>query len=431
LTAEVVVIADDFTGGNAAAAGFRRTGMRAATVNLNRLESAASRLVADFDVVVVITDARHATGPEVANAVCLALDRIGPARLVCNRIDTTLRGSIGESSAAALRHVRRALPERRVVALCVPAHPAAGRQTVGGVQLLDGVRLEETEVAHDPLDPILHSEVDLVLSRGTDLSVAKLGLNVVTSSSDRLPAELRDVAGSCDVIVVDALTEAHLDRVARAAAQIDQEIAWMGVDPGPFSAALARRLGIGRSHGASRSPVLMVSGSATRLTIQQLRTAISERRVVSVQPYFVDRAPGRLDTERTTEAVKTALRNAESGDVVLLATALDDAHVLPVDRQTATALAADLAAITRAAISACVIGGLYTTGGDVTVSVLHELDAEALEAEGEVMPLAVAGRLVGGPWAGLPVVTKGGLVGGADAALRCIDHLELMKTHSH
>jgi hypothetical protein len=42
-----------------------------------------------------------------------------------------------------------------------------------------------------------------------------------------------------------------------------------------------------------------------------------------------------------------------------------------------------------------------------------------------VIPLAVAGTVVGGPWDGLQMVTKGGLVGGADAALLCLEHLRL------
>jgi hypothetical protein len=40
-----------------------------------------------------------------------------------------------------------------------------------------------------------------------------------------------------------------------------------------------------------------------------------------------------------------------------------------------------------------------------------------------VVPLAVAGSLVGGPWDGLPVVTKGGLVGDAGTTVACLDHL--------
>ena len=37
--------------------------------------------------------------------------------------------------------------------------------------------------------------------------------------------------------------------------------------------------------------------------------------------------------------------------------------------------------------------------------------------------MAVAGSLVGGPWDGLQIVTKGGLVGDARTTIACLDHL--------
>jgi D-threonate/D-erythronate kinase len=44
------------------------------------------------------------------------------------------------------------------------------------------------------------------------------------------------------------------------------------------------------------------------------------------------------------------------------------------------------------------------------------LGAGRLSAAGEVAPLCPRGTVAGGPWAGLPLVTKGGLVG-EDATL--------------
>ena len=54
---------------------------------------------------------------------------------------------------------------------------------------------------------------------------------------------------------------------------------------------------------------------------------------------------------------------------------------------------------------------------------LAELGSHGLEISDEVVPLAVAGTLVGGPWDGLQIVTKGGLVGDAGTTIACIDHL--------
>ena len=59
----------------------------------------------------------------------------------------------------------------------------------------------------------------------------------------------------------------------------------------------------------------------------------------------------------------------------------------------------------------------------MTTAILEEMEAHGLEVEDEVVPLAVAGRVVGGRWSGLPVITKGGLVGDVDTTLACLERL--------
>jgi len=66
------------------------------------------------------------------------------------------------------------------------------------------------------------------------------------------------------------------------------------------------------------------------------------------------------------------------------------------------------------------LAGLFLTGGAVARAVLERLGAHGIWVEGEVLPLAALGRLADGPFAGLAVVTKGGMVGGDDALVRCL-----------
>lgn len=91
-----------------------------------------------------------------------------------------------------------------------------------------------------------------------------------------------------------------------------------------------------------------------------------------------------------------------------------------LDADTAAGLPALLGAAMRGVLDAHTIGGLYVTGGDVTAGVLTALDAEGLRVIAEILPLAVIGHVVGGPHDGLALVTKGGLIGDADAAVACL-----------
>jgi PAS domain-containing protein len=60
--------------------------------------------------------------------------------------------------------------------------------------------------------------------------------------------------------------------------------------------------------------------------------------------------------------------------------------------------------------------GVVASGGHMASRLVDALGADRLGVAGEVAPLCPRGTVQGGPWSGLPVVTKGGLVG-EDATL--------------
>jgi D-threonate/D-erythronate kinase len=417
----VLLVADDLTGANAAAAGFAGAGLRAVTVGRRSPWDGVAAPVTGFDVVVRCVEARHCTAEEAAARTAAAVRAEWPVPLVCNRVDTTLRGNVGATTAAVLRSVTE-LSGRRAVALCAPAHPAAGRVTVQGAQLLGGRRLEHTELADDPRWPARTSDVSAVVAAQADLRTAHLPVSVVTAGEEALrEAMCEALDGGAELVVADALTEEHLHRVAgAAAAAAGEDVTWVSVDPGPASVALARALGL--TGHAERRPLLAVCGSATRLTRTQLRRLTSERAVSVVRAVVEDDRPVP-DVESTASRLAAALDEADPGQTVLLTTVLDHDDVRPVSAAVAGRLPVALARATGSALAQHAVDGLFSTGGDVTAALLTELGAVGLEAVGEVVPLAVAGTLEGGPHAGLPVVTKGGLVGGPETVLDCLDHL--------
>lgn len=419
--ARVLVVADDLTGANACAAGFARAGLRAVTLGRSDHWGTIAEFHPRFDVIVVTTDSRHAAPEEVPGPVQGAVRAGWPVELLSTRIDTTLRGNVGVAAEAMLTAVRE-LSDRRVVALCLPAHPAAGRVTVEGHQLLGGRRLEQTELAHDARTPVDTSEVADVLTRSTDLAVGNLPLRLVTGPPDELTAAVRDLLDEgVDVVVADAMTVEHLDRVAVAAASAAaDDVQWVTVDPGPGAVAMASALGLRSGDGLD--PLLAVSGSATELTRSQLQRLVAERPCHVVRPTPVGDTVVP-DVDATVATVRAALTTAGPGEVVLLATTLEDSDLRTLAPGEGEALPAALGRITRRVLQETSVEGLFTTGGDVTAAVLDELDGQGLEVEDEVVPLAVAGEIVAGPWAGLPMVTKGGLVGDAGTTVLCLDRL--------
>ncbi len=420
--ADILVVADDLTGANAAAAGFSRAGLRAVTASAAHHAAVVAEMVSRFDAVVATTDSRHAPA-EVARERAAAVVRAGwPSRLVCNRIDTTLRGNIG-ATTQAVRDEVAALSGRRVVVLCAPAHPAANRHTIGGTQLLDGRRLEETEVARDARTPMRTSDVVAILGQQAELRSVVVPMATVVGADDALVSTIREaVEDGVEVIVADATTVEHLDRIAAAAVAAAEglDVVWVTSDPGPASVAMAQAMGIEReSQGA---PLLVVSGSATELTRDQLRQlAVDPRVSVHRAPTVGDTAVPDLDG--TTALLSKALQDAGPKELVVLATVLDESDLRPVTAEEAEQIPLTLARAVRRNLEEHAVDGVFSTGGDVTAALLAELGSHGLEISDEVVPLAVAGSVVGGPWDGLPVVTKGGLVGDAGTTVACIDHL--------
>jgi uncharacterized protein YgbK (DUF1537 family) len=417
----VLIVADDLTGANAAAAGFARAGMRAVTIggrNGHHKASALAEFAPRFDVLVVSTDGRHAPADDTRRRTAELVEAGWPVALVCNRVDTTLRGHPGASTKAMLETVGR-LGGRRAVALCAPAHPAAGRQTVDGIQLLHGRRLELTELARDVRSPVRTSDVAELVAASAGLRAGQIPLRSVTGDPAQLVAHIQDLLPRSDVLIADAISEEHLTIAAEAAvrAGADADIAWIAVDPGPGSVALAAALGLDRP--AARPAVLVVSGSATELARSQLRRLLDDHPAAVVRA-AADPATGTLDPARLTAETLRAFDRSPAPGLVVVATALDDADVGPLD---AARLPGDLAAAMRDVLLERDVAGLLCGGGDVAAAMLSALGATGLEVEREIVPLAVAGIVVGGRWDALPVVTKGGLVGDSGTLAACVAHL--------
>lgn len=421
--AEILVVADDLTGANACAAGFARAGMRAVTVGLDRRVQSITEFHSQFDVVVATTESRHIPHKEAAEAVRAAVGAGWPVTLACARIDTTLRGNVGVAAQALIDTVTE-LSGERAVGLCIPAFPEAGRVTIGGQQLLEGRRLEDTELAHDVRSPMSTSSVREILRTHTLLTVGRIKISQITGPRAELEQAIRRLLHDpkLDVIVGDALTEEHIDILATAAVKVAREegVRMCGIDPGPASLALAKAMGLTESSGAA--PVLVVSGSSTDLTIRQLRR-LKDDGSATILPAIIS---GDLpDIEANAQAIAAAL-NARTHPVVAWASVLDRSDVRDLDPADAQRLPEIIGEIVRRALLLAGIDGLYTTGGDITAAVLTALRARGIEVEDQVLPLAVSGTIVGGSRAGTPIVTKGGLIGDDDGALICVNHLRQM-----
>ena len=89
-------------------------------------------------------------------------------------------------------------------------------------------------------------------------------------------------------------------------------------------------------------------------------------------------------------------------------------------RQAAEAVADALGELCRQIAATIQLGGLVLTGGDIALSSCRHLGAAGFRVVEEVAPGIPAAVLKGGMCDGLPVVTKAGAFGAADALVKAV-----------
>ena len=388
----IAVIADDLTGAADTGVQFVHAGYRTAV-----FFRATKVLEDDLDAVSFDTDSRAMPAGFAAKRVVDAARVASGARIVYKKLDSTLRGNVATELAAALGGARR---DRVIVA---PAFPAAGRTTVGGIQRVHGVSVDETEMANDPHTPAMEAHIPSLLADAFS-SVGALGVEDL-ADPDLVRRALEDYA----CVVADAERDADLEALVRAVAD-PARVLWAG------SAGLALALGsvypgpcagdAGVERGPIR-PVLVVVGSLSGVAREQVRRLVVEQGEVDV--------PVSGEQADAVQKAVGAARGALAGGTCAVVRS-------PEERVASSeSVLGDLAEVAALLSEEGLFEGLVLTGGATAVGVARRLGASGIRLEGEVETGVPMGVLVGpSPY---PVVTKAGGFGGQDTLEGAVEAL--------
>lgn len=423
---KIGVIADDLTGANASGVKLVRQGFQASTI----VHSATLPANSFYDAVIMDTDSRYIEEGLAKQRVARAMEQLQNwgAAIFTKRIDSTLRGNIG----AEIDEMLKGMAED-AISIVMPSFPDSGRAMAGGYLLLDGIPLQETYVSKDPIAPIKKSYVPDLIGDQSHHQVGYVGLSAVMEGQESFLNELSlQLQTGARIIVVDAMTNEQIDEVAEALASSGQTV--LCADPGPLTASYARAMS--RDY-AKKANILVAVGSATSLTGTQLAYLIEK---TGSTPVYVNPEPlasyGGSWKQEVERATKAALKQAETDRVLIVTThkpgqELVDLKAKAIEEgKSSDALAKritdGLATISRKLLTSerVQFAGCFTSGGDVTASVCALGRANGIALKDEVMPLAAYGTFDGGYFDGLPVVTKGGLIGDKKAIYECVKFIE-------
>ena len=430
----IAVIADDFTGANDNGALLAAKGFSSATclglAHWNPKEftqcdavclNAESRLLHREDAYKAVYDA------------VMEFNKEKPA-LVSKRIDSTLRGNVGAELEAVIKAMDDTHGHNQSLAVLVASYPHSGRICVGGYQIVHGVPLERSPIAKDAATPVHHTAVLKIIADQTSLPCGFVSLDKVLAG----PAAVRETieaarAQGCRAVVCDAVSDDDIAVIAQSLA--DAPYPLVSLDPGPFTSELAAaRIEAPRAEFENR--IFLTVGSTSELTRVQLETLRLAHpcHIVSmdVRKVLAGEAESQAECRRVLEAVFAA---PEEAKVLGVCTAASKEDVFSMQEMSQTLGIAPseisrrinmaLAHVAQEALKkeSLRIGGLYTSGGEVTVSVMRTLKAGGFSVRIMVLPLAVYGHIIGGEHPDLPMITKGGFVGDKDSLVECMEYL--------
>ncbi|WP_129600505.1 four-carbon acid sugar kinase family protein [Anaerophilus nitritogenes] len=425
---EVVIIADDLTGANATSVLLSRAGYKAAT--FLKLEDYDEKEYNDFKVISISTDSRAIHKDRAYKRVSKITEffKEKDVKLFSKRIDTTLRGNIGSEIDAVLDSL-----DEDTIAIVVAAFPSSGRITIGGYLMVDSIPLENTDVAKDPKNPVYTSCVQKLIKEQSKYLVDYISLDQVLKGEEVLKDRIISGKNKGNkIFIVDATTDEDIKKIAKTVKSAKLSV--IAVDPGPFSAALTKEV-VKKPKVIPGQKVMLTVGSVSNLTRRQL-----EALKVNHECLFITVDTEALIYEKTREyeigrVIDCLIKDMNEYSIIGAITTTEEEEILNLSHiaqrlkitedDVTLRISTGLAQITKRLMEKTdtTIGGLFTSGGDVTVAVCKELKASGIEVKDEVLPLAVYGRFIRGQFENMPIITKGGLVGETNAIIKCVEYL--------
>ncbi len=395
---KVLVISDDMTGNNDTGALLNQAGLD--TVAALR-DSLPGKYIESRDALCLNTDSRALPAQDAKELVKKAVEQYWkPGVLCCKRIDSTLRGNIG----AEIEGMLEMLPEgcRAVV---VPAFPRAGRICIGGYMMVDGELLTSSGAKRDLKTPVHSSRVQEILAKECRRSIQTIELPEIRSGEKELAYKI--LKSEADILIMDAICEADIDRVAKACVTADIPV--VCVDPGCFTVRMAQRKFVEKTRSAKN---LLVVGSISEVTRKQIAFLAEQTEL------FICRVPVRRllrEFESVRQEILEKVReNASQYESICLLTDENEPEEGIAKAQEISDRFTEIGAGVWRNLQA-EIACVYLCGGDIAKDFLDKVRVCAIDMKEEIAPLAVYGTAIGGNQTtkekGFQVLTKGGMIG--------------------
>jgi uncharacterized protein YgbK (DUF1537 family) len=346
----------------------------------------------------------------------------------CSTFDSTPEGNIGPTIDAALEE----LGEEFTVAL--PALPVNGRTTYRGYHFVHDRLLSDSPMREHPLTPMTEANLVRHLSLQTTRRVGLAPYESVEAGAVELKRRFERLrADGVSIAIVDCLTDAHVETVCRASADLrlvtggsafGQGLPNVWRERGWVEESDARTASLSSTDTEGRGR-LVVAGSCSTATRAQNRRFESQG-----APAFRVEPRALLGEEfKRASVVESVRAHLAAGRDCLLYTTDEPAGVARVQSWAAGAgldvqalgerLAYALADLVSEILEGVEAGGLVFAGGETSGALCRRLELGALRVGRNIEPGVPLCHSLGRYR--LPVVLKSGNFGGEDFYTRALE----------
>lgn len=412
---ELLIMADDFTGALDAGVQLAKKGIGTLVTVFASLNAPVPEGV---QVISVDLETRHVSPSKAYDRVLSAAAFVKEQSIehVYKKIDSTLRGNIGAELSALIDAFNG-----RPVAL-IPAYPAAGRTTMGGYQLVDGVHLDKTQFASDILNPVTDSYIPHIISSGCDK-------RVVLANTESVMAEDRNT-----IYVLDAETDAQLAYIGKSL----KANGFSGLLSGCAGFAeylpelfdiradvVENNISVESNVSVDKGNILIVSGSVNHVSTEQCEYAF-EQGVPGVMLTSAQKSiNGYWDSQEGENDIVDYARQCKSAGAFIIGCGTGSVHsggpaLLP--GVTGEFVAGQISMAVEKLVSKADVSVLVIFGGDTAAAIMSRLGVSGIIPVTELMPGIVLSRFAAGSKQ-MCMVTKAGGFGSPDTIVKIVGHM--------
>ncbi|QKS72628.1 four-carbon acid sugar kinase family protein [Paenalkalicoccus suaedae] len=422
------IIADDLTGANDSGVQLTRAGLTTAV----RFHMQNSDTKSVEEALVIDTDSRSIAPEEAYKQVKEAAQtlRDKQVEIVYKKLDSTLRGNIG-CEIDAMYDVYQ--PDFVIIA---PAYPKNGRVVKNGDLLLHSTPLAETEMAKDPKSPVISSSVKKIVQNQTNRDIGEINVEVLRKGYDSVRKELEKFKkADISYVIFDSEVEEDLFAIADCIKRLAYSVVWVGsaglANHLPRTFELTKKSQL-EPRDLATDPVLLVAGSVSSVTRNQLTRFLERKDVASVElPSHLLIDPSAYKEELNKAELRIATLYEQGKNIAIFSSGsradIEKAQAAGkelgmTETDVSNKIVEQMGRLVHTIVKTQKYAGIIMTGGDTAKKICNEMNVSGIRLIDEVEVGVPLGKFIGGH--DLHVVTKAGAFGSEDTFSKALTALK-------